>query len=65
MAEAFYNGEVETELRRIKYVDYVFQNDSDREVCMEMIEKVRRQNIYPHPPSECTEGCKLRGKVLN
>ena len=64
VAEAFYNGEVESELRRIKRIEYVFRNDSDREVCMEMIEEARRQNIYPHPPSECTEECKLRGKSL-
>ena len=37
VAEAFYNGEVENELRRIGCTEYVFRNDSDRELCMEMI----------------------------
>lgn len=62
VAEAFYNGEVENELRRISCTEFVFRNDSDRELCMEMIEKLRRQNIYPHLPSDCTQECKLRGK---
>ncbi len=62
VAEAFYKGELENELRRINCIEYVFRNDSDREVCMDMIENVRRQNIYPHPASECTTECKSRGK---
>ena len=62
MAEAFYSGEVENELRRVNCIDCTFRSDSDREMCMEMIEGVRRQNIYPHLPSDCTEECKLRGK---
>ena len=40
MAEAFYNGELENELRRIKLVEYRM-NDSDRESCMEEIEQIR------------------------
>ena len=49
MAKALHNayGEMENELRRINYIQYVFHCDSDREICMEMIEKVRRQNVYP------------------
>ena len=49
MAKALHNayGEMENELRRINYIQYVFRCDSDRETCMEMIEKVRRQNVYP------------------
>ena len=62
VAEAFYTGEVENELRRVNCIDYTFRSDSDREMCMEMIERVRRQNIYPHLPSDCTEECRLRGK---
>ena len=59
MAEEFYNGEMENELlARISCIQYVFHCDSDRETCMEMIEKVRHQNIYPHSPSECPEECK-------
>ena len=62
-AEVFYNGEVE--LRRIGYSGYVFRNDSDRELCIETIEKVRRDNIYSHLPGDCTRERKLRGKIVN
>ena len=60
VAEAFYNGELENELRRIKLVEYRMK-DSDRESCMEEIERIRRENIYPHPDSQCTAECKARG----
>ena len=48
VGEAFYNGEMESELRRIGRIEYRMFKDSDRESCMEMIEEVRRQSIYPH-----------------
>ena len=31
---------------------------------MEMIEKVHRQNIYPHSPSECTEECQAEVSIV-
>ena len=58
--EAFYNGELEDELRTIGKVDYRFKYDSDRDVCMEMVEEHRRETPYPHPDSQCTEDCKSR-----
>ena len=61
VGEAFYNGEVESELRRIEKVDYRFYKYSDREQCMEMIEEIRRQSIYPHNKESCTDECKKRG----
>lgn len=61
MAEAFYTGEVESELRRIGKIDYRMHKDSDREKCMEMIEEFRRESIYPHTLC-CTE-CKSRGEI--
>jgi len=60
VAEAFYNGEMENELRQTNCVDYVFCRDGD--IGMEVIERIHHQNIYPHLPSECTEDCKSRGK---
>ncbi len=60
-AQAFYIGELEQELRRLNRTDYVFKSDGDREKCFEMIESVRRENVYPHPESECSPGCKARG----
>lgn len=61
VSEAFYSGELETELRRIERIDYRFRYDSDRETCMEMIEKRRRKTLYEHPPTDCVEECKQRG----
>ena len=61
--EAFYNGEVETELRRINRIDYYFKKDGDRDLCMKMIDVVRQCNNYPHLPSDSTEDCKKRGNT--
>ena len=43
VAEAFYNGETENELRRMDKVEYRFKKDSNREECMTMIETARRE----------------------
>ena len=61
IADAFYNGEVEAELRCLDRIDYLFKKDSDREDCMEMIESMRRMSTYPHPAVECAPDCKDRG----
>ena len=61
VSEAFYSGELEAELRRIGLIDYRFRYDSDRETCMEMIEKMRRKTLYEHPPDDCVKECKKRG----
>ena len=60
-AEAFYNVEVEAELREIGWEDYRFKKNSDREECMQKIEKRRSTTVYLHSPSACTEDCKKRG----
>ncbi len=60
-AQAFYNGELELELRRLGKVNYPFKADGDREKCFEMIEMIRRESIYDHPESECSPQCKKRG----
>ncbi len=59
VAEAFYTGELECELRRTGQIGYRFRTDSDREECMAMVERMRRETIYPH--SSCTDDCKKRG----
>ena len=61
MADAFYWGELEAELRLIGHSDYHFKKDSNREACMEMIEGVQRMSTYPHPAGECTPDCNKRG----
>jgi len=50
---AFLQWEVESKLRRIICTEYVFWNDSVRELCMEIIEKLWRENILSHLPSDC------------
>ena len=61
VASAFWRGEVENELRRIGMVDYKFNLDSDYEKCMAVIDEMRREHTYPHPPNDCTEECRARG----
>ena len=60
-AEAFYNGELEAELRRLGKENTPFFSDRDRENHMELVESLRKETIYPHPPSECSSDCKARG----
>ena len=44
-ADAFYNGELEHELRQIGMIEYAFKRDSDRETWMETVEQHRVRNI--------------------
>ena len=48
-----------------RLINYHFRYDSDWETCMEMIEKIRRKTLYEHPPVDCVEECKKRGKTNN
>lgn len=60
--EAFFNGELENELRDRKLVDTVsFSEDTSREKVMKHIDALRRTELYPHPQDECSEKCKQRG----
>ena len=61
VGEAFYNGEFESELRRIGRIDWRIFKDSDRESYKAMIEEMRRQSIYPH--QMCTQECKQKGII--
>ncbi len=60
-AQAFYVRELEQELRQLNRTDYLFKSDGDPEQCFKMIESIRRENIYPHPSSECSPACQARG----
>ncbi len=64
VARAFWVGEVEHELRRLGREEYRFHSDADLKKCMEAIEDIRCHNIYPHPESECSTECRLRGLYL-
>ena len=55
VADAFYNGELENEIRllattsdTVNLSDFTFRKDSDREAIMEKIESIRSQTIYHH-----------------
>ena len=62
VATAFWRGEVENELRRVGMCDFKFKADIDYDRCMSVIDELRRESIYPHPPSDWTDDCKKRGK---
>ena len=63
VSEAFYWGELESEMRISNMLDFVFKLDNDREKCMKLIEKKRRNQLYPH--LVCTDECKKRGTAIN
>lgn len=58
MAEEFYWGELEAELRELG-LDYSFKKDEDREACMLLVEEKRRMSLYPH--KQCHDACIKRG----
>ena len=65
-ANAFWNGELEAELRERGALDMygMLHTDSDREVIMEHIDHLRAKNNYLHQPQDCTDDCKARGNRL-
>ncbi len=72
-ADAFYNGEIENEIRFLALAtnpnfalsNFTFNRDSDREETMEMIEAIRSCSIYTHCETDCTDVCKKRGKFFS
>ena len=61
VADAFYNGELEAEVRqRVMIDDLVFYQDSDREKHMTKMEIIRRTSLYTG--HRCTEQCQERGQ---
>ena len=59
LAEAFWNAEIEDELRETGEVGYIFSSLDSREKLMDNIDRKRAKQPYVH--SECTEECKKRG----
>ena len=65
-ADAFWNGELEHELRTLSQEnalnldEAIFYMDSDREKIMNEMESIRSCSIYPH--LHCSLECKQRGK---
>ena len=63
VTNAFWNGELEAELRERKALDMLWMMfvDADREAIMAHIDKLRAQANYSHPRGDCTEDCNARG----
>ena len=59
VSQAFWNSEVEMELRERGWEKYRFAKQEDREKLMEKVDKERATTIYAH--KHCTELCKKRG----
>ncbi|PFX24258.1 hypothetical protein AWC38_SpisGene11140 [Stylophora pistillata] len=59
VANAFWNGELEAELRERKALDMFSMMfvDADREAIMVHIDKLRAKANYLHSPEDCTEDC--------
>ena len=63
VASAFWNHQVEAELRERGWEEYLFASSSSREECMKKIDEERANSVYPHDESDCSEECKQRGKL--
>ena len=55
VAAAFFNGEMENELRDLGRLDMfgLMKEDSDREKVMSEIDKIRAKSVYDHPSADC------------
>ena len=64
-AAAFWNGELEEELRELGRLEFfgLMKKDDDREKVMEEIDKYRAKSVYRHLPKDCSDACKARGKI--
>ena len=59
VAEAFWNAEIEAELREKNCIGHRFMSSTSREELMMKIDEERSSSCYAH--MECSEGCKSRG----
>ena len=62
MANAFWNHELEQELREKGWEDFKFFTPEDRETAMEKIDAVRAVTVYEH--HDCTEVCRQKGTII-
>ena len=63
-ASAFWNGELEAELRELGSLDFfgMMKKNEDREKVMEEVDKIRAKGVYRHSSDDCSDACKARGK---
>lgn len=64
-SSAFWNGELEAELRDLDRCDFfgLLKKNDDREKVMEEVDRIRSKTNYQHPSDDCSEICKARGRV--
>lgn len=62
IAEAFWNSEVESELRLHGDITFKFKERLDREKFMDAVDQKRASHPYPH--TQCSEECRKRGILL-
>ena len=60
VADAFWNAELEDELRQRGWIKSPFVVPSDRERLMQEVDKVRAVSIYSH--EVCSKDCQMRGE---
>ena len=63
-SSAFWNGELEAELRELGRLDFygLMKLNADREKVMQEVDKVRAKSVYCHSSDDCSAECKKRGK---
>ena len=59
VANAFWNSELEDELREQGWIDYSFHKVGDHKKAMEKVDRQRASSVYPH--HTCSVECKKRG----
>lgn len=66
-ASAFWNGELESELREPGRLDFfgLMKKNEDREKVMEEVDKICAKGVYSHSSDDCSDACKARGKNFN
>ena len=63
VAHAFWNSELEEELRERKWLHVQFSSSGSREDIMEAVDKERSSSVYEH--KVCSDECKKRGKFYS
>lgn len=62
LLEAMWNGELKDELQHRELTEELYTTKhQSREVLMKTVDEMRRSELYPHPPENCSEECRSRG----
>ena len=62
LLDAIWNGELADELQQRGLTERICMSPHvTRENLMEKIDEIRRTELYPHPPENCSVECRTRG----